>query len=143
MLTVALLACYGGAVTASVDDIWATSPATQDILWAQQYAKPVNPANSMSLITFSTTDDSSINSGVSYTNTTGKPMLMTVRGSIGKDIPWAIYLYVNGVRGASFGRGDGAGGNWVSSGTVMIPPGASYRINKTPSEVIHSTIRWY
>jgi hypothetical protein len=42
----ALLTCCSGAATAGVDDVWNASPATRDTAWAQQYAAPVNPANS-------------------------------------------------------------------------------------------------
>lgn len=41
-----LLACCSWTATAGVDDVWASSPATQDTLWAQQHSQPVIPSNS-------------------------------------------------------------------------------------------------
>lgn len=134
---------FSAASLANVDSIWNLSPSANDTLWAQQWLGPVNPGNSGSQSFFTTTDTSTLGNGVTYTNTTGKPMLMTVRGSIQRDVFWRINIYVNGNLGSSFGRGDGAGGNWTANGTVMIPAGATYMLNKSPGDVAHSNIRWW
>jgi hypothetical protein len=77
--------------------------------------------------------------GTTYTNSTGKPMMVGVSLYIdaspnGQRGQYGAYAYVNGAQVTSCGYyGYSAGGNIPNGLSFMVPPGATYQVNNASS----------
>lgn len=92
---------------------------------------------------FSGVDTALLGNGVTYTNTTGRPMFLTVKAYGVNDVSFTVDLRVNGAVRVTFGRGNLSGGRtWNSSGSIMIPAGATYAYSGTSANVTYTTTRF-
>jgi hypothetical protein len=63
-----------------------------------------------------------------YTNSTGKPIMIAVYGSLGAGAFAPISVSVNGGTAFVFGAGDSPSGQTHGASTVIIPVGATYNV---------------
>ena len=70
---------------------------------------------------------SSRSAGTQYTNSTGKPIFVQIRGSTGGNNLGAIYATVGGVSISIFAA-DGSAGTYAAVGNFIVPTGATYSV---------------
>ena len=73
--------------------------------------------------------------GVTYTNTTGKPIMVAVKGSVNSSAD--IHIYINGVSIQSQ-QGTSSAATVPHSITTVIPNGANYKVTST-----FAPIKWF
>ena len=71
--------------------------------------------------------------GTTYTNTTGRPILLTYGGNAAAAGNSYVYIQVNGTNMAVLGGASGAATNslQISSVSLVVPAGATYAVQKT------------
>jgi hypothetical protein len=80
--------------------------------------------------------------GTSYTNSTGKPIVVAI---VASQTPGGAYLgaTVDGVGPIPMGTGYSAGGTYTTSGTVVIPVGATYSVTPQVTAGTTTLSAWY
>ena len=75
--------------------------------------------------------------GVTYTNTTGKPIYVIVVNEF-QNYGDPIEVFVNNIKLLSVDKGNGAG--WLADTSFVVPPGNTYRVEKTVYPNIQSWV---
>ena len=75
--------------------------------------------------------------GVTYTNTTGKPIYVIVVNEF-QNYGDPIEVFVNNIKLLSVDKGNGAG--WLADTSFVVPPGNIYRVEKTVYPNIQSWV---
>ena len=77
--------------------------------------------------------------GSTYTNSTGKPIMITVWGNYGAVSTCLIQISINGAAYFTIGMGSNSGGGNYAVGHCIIPPGSTYIISVTPGSATEWT----
>jgi len=77
--------------------------------------------------------------GVTYTNTTGRPIEIRVRADRGTPSTATLSITINGVASGTFAIGTNSGGGNACVGTSVIPNGTTYMLTSGDA----SMIEWF
>lgn len=66
--------------------------------------------------------------GVTYTNTTGKPITVVVNGNVNASNTWYTYIFVDSLRVCYCFGGGGASAYYTIPYTVIVPNGSTYSV---------------
>lgn len=67
--------------------------------------------------------------GTTYTNTTGKPIVVSIYGTTVSSVASTVSFNINGVTFAAFGMSQAGG--ITNGGSIIVPAGATYQVTST------------
>lgn len=95
---------------------------------AEVTASATTVVNNLSLGVGQTWQTPSRSAGVTYTNTTGKPILIIISGQVNASNTQYTYIFVNSVQVAYAFGGGGAAAYYALPYSVIVPPGSTYSV---------------
>jgi len=95
---------------------------------AEVTASATTVVNNLSLGVGQTWQSPARSAGVTYFNTTGKPIFIIVSGQVNALNTQFTYIFVNGIQVAYAFGGGGAAAYYALPYSVIVPPSASYSV---------------